>query len=90
MPINHTFALLTISSPNLETLVEFYRQLLGLEPETFMPGIYAEFHLSGLKLGIFRPRSSKQSKEMGEQGKWGGSGIEIMRTEHQTPKILLE
>jgi catechol 2,3-dioxygenase-like lactoylglutathione lyase family enzyme len=74
MPINHTSAILTISSSNLETLVEFYRQLLGLEPEIFIPAIYAEFHLSGLKLGIFRPRSPKQSETIGETGEMGRQG----------------
>ncbi|MBF2028247.1 MAG: VOC family protein [Oscillatoriales cyanobacterium C42_A2020_001] len=60
MPLNHTTALLTIATPNFDRLVEFYKQLLDQSPVTFIPNVYAEFHLSGMRLGIFRPKAEVQ------------------------------
>lgn len=56
MALTYASALLTIASSNLETLVNFYEMVLAQEPVSTIPGVYAEFHLTGLKLGIFRPR----------------------------------
>jgi predicted enzyme related to lactoylglutathione lyase len=38
-------------------LVEFYRTLFGLEPQIWIPEVYAEFWLPGLRLGIFTPKA---------------------------------
>jgi catechol-2,3-dioxygenase len=50
--------LVTIGATNLECLTAFYRDFLGQSPVTIRPGIYAEFHLPGLRLGIFAPKVS--------------------------------
>lgn len=55
-------ALVTLASFNIETLVNFYRELLGFEPATQIPNIYAEFQLPGLKLGIFKPKQTNYSE----------------------------
>ncbi|MDX2244449.1 MAG: glyoxalase [Leptolyngbyaceae cyanobacterium bins.302] len=55
MPLTHTAALLTISTPHFDRLVHFYQQLLDQSPVTLLPNIYAEFQLPGMKLGIFQP-----------------------------------
>lgn len=47
---------LTLASPNFEDLVRFYQGLLGPDAEFRQMAGYAEFRLSGLRLGIFKPR----------------------------------
>ena len=42
-------------------LVSFYRQLIG-EPITHLPGVYTEFQLPGLRLGIFQPKASHRAE----------------------------
>ncbi len=49
--------LVTIGATNLERLAAFYHAFLGQPPVTSRPGVYAEFHLPGLRLGIFAPKS---------------------------------
>ena len=47
---------MTIATPDWERLVTFYQHLLGQAPVQQIPGVYAEFQLTGLRLGIFRPK----------------------------------
>lgn len=54
-------SLVTIASTNLETLVIFYTQLLG-EPKSHIPNVYAEFHLPGIILGIFKPKATSEDE----------------------------
>ena len=51
-----TNAFVTLASVKIESLVDFYTQLLGQAPTSYIPNIYAEFQLSGLRLGIFKPK----------------------------------
>jgi predicted enzyme related to lactoylglutathione lyase len=53
-----TGAFVTIASINFDRVVEFYTQLLGLTPQPYLPHIYAEFSIAGLRLGIFCPKPS--------------------------------
>lgn len=50
------------------SLVEFYRALLGLEPQIWIPDDYAEFRLPGLQLGIFTPKADRQAEFQGGPG----------------------
>ena len=50
--------LLTIAAINCEDLLQFYAQLLGQEPQPYIPNIYGEFQLTGLRLGIFKPKET--------------------------------
>lgn len=43
-------------------LVPFYQNLLGQPPDSELPGVYAEFQLAGLRLGIFQPKTNHQSE----------------------------
>ncbi|ERT07987.1 glyoxalase-like domain protein [Lyngbya aestuarii BL J] len=52
-------AFVTLAATDLQILVEFYRQLLGIQPHSYIPEVYAEFQLPGLKLGIFQPKSTQ-------------------------------
>lgn len=57
-----TNAFVTLASVNIESLVDFYTQLLGQAPISHIPNIYAEFQLPGLRLGIFRPKATNQQE----------------------------
>lgn len=58
-------AFVAIAAVEFSTVVSFYQKLLGQLPRPFEKNRYAEFHLSGLRLGIFRPQPSHQSEFMG-------------------------
>lgn len=56
-----TTAFVTLASINIEQLVVFYTQLLT-QPKLYIPNVYAEFQLPGLKLAIFKPKETNQSE----------------------------
>lgn len=60
MTFKYTDAFVTLAALDSEGLIEFYRQLLGKPPDLYLPGSYAEFQLTGLRLGIFQPKSGHQ------------------------------
>lgn len=62
MGLNYTNSLVTLATQNFELLVNFYQQFLEQTPITQIPSIYAEFQLSGLRLGIFKPKASNQAE----------------------------
>ncbi|WP_313930007.1 VOC family protein [Trichocoleus sp. FACHB-262] len=53
-------AWVTIAATDFDRLLEFYRQFLQQDPQLLLPNAYAEFRLPGLKLGIFKPKTSHQ------------------------------
>ena len=55
-------AFLTIATIDFDGLVAFYKGLLAQEPKPFIPNIYGEFNLPGLRLAIFRPKESHASE----------------------------
>jgi catechol 2,3-dioxygenase-like lactoylglutathione lyase family enzyme len=62
MVFQYTDAFVTIATINLEKLVVFYTNFLEKEPVKLMPNIYAEFQLSGVKLGIFKVKKTNESE----------------------------
>jgi predicted enzyme related to lactoylglutathione lyase len=62
MVLNCTDSLVTLAAKKIELLVNFYQQLLEQTPTTQIPGIYTEFQLPGLRLGIFKPKASNQEE----------------------------
>jgi hypothetical protein len=66
MAFHISAAFLTIASTSASTgfdhLVDFYKGLCAQEPKPFVPNVYAEFNLPGLRLGIFKPKSSNSSE----------------------------
>jgi catechol 2,3-dioxygenase-like lactoylglutathione lyase family enzyme len=62
MVFQYTDAFVTIATVNFEALVNFYTQFLGQNPINVMPKVYAEFQLSGLRLGIFQPKSTHEAE----------------------------
>ncbi|MEY2984200.1 MAG: hypothetical protein RLZZ568_817 [Cyanobacteriota bacterium] len=57
-----TTAWLTIGTDHFTAVVEFYRLVLQQDPQPWHPDRYAEFHLPGLRLGIFRPQVDHQGE----------------------------
>jgi catechol 2,3-dioxygenase-like lactoylglutathione lyase family enzyme len=69
----HCFeAFVTLAATDLQILVDFYCQFLGIEPQLYIREVYAEFQLPGLKLGIFQPKST-QVEEFADSAKTGMS-----------------
>ncbi len=58
MVFQYTDTFITLASFNIEILVNFYTQLLAQNPVKLIPNVYAEFHLSSLRLGIFKPKQT--------------------------------
>ena len=60
MTLDYSIAWVTIAAQDFERSQDFYKQLLGKEPDrTLGPvdrPIYAEFQLNGLRFGIYRPQ----------------------------------
>jgi predicted enzyme related to lactoylglutathione lyase len=64
-------AFITIAAVNLETVVDFYQQLFCQQPDVYAANIYAEFQLTGLCLGIFKPKNQQEFANS------AGSGMSI-------------
>lgn len=62
MGLNYTESLVTLAAHNFELIVNFYQQFLEQAPINQIPRVYAEFQLSGLRLGIFKPKASNQEE----------------------------
>ncbi|MBD3884152.1 hypothetical protein IFO70_20605 [Phormidium tenue FACHB-886] len=58
MSLQCSAVFVALADPDGKTLVQFYRALFGQEPALYQVGVYAEFHLPGLRLGIFKPKLS--------------------------------
>jgi predicted enzyme related to lactoylglutathione lyase len=54
MTFHYADAFVTLAATDLEILTQFYSQLLEQEPKPYISNVYAEFQLSGLRLGIFK------------------------------------
>ncbi|MCJ8283817.1 MAG: VOC family protein [Rivularia sp. ALOHA_DT_140] len=62
MSFQCTEAYVTIATTNFIELVDFYAQFFTQKPNHYIPNVYAEFQLSGLKLAIFQPKESHVSE----------------------------
>ena len=84
--INYTTAFVTIAAKDLNNSIEFYRQLLQQDPKPYIPKVYAEFNLKGLRLGIFQPKKNHQSEF---DRSTGSSGMSIC-IEVETLEMAIE
>lgn len=57
MALNSHEVFLTLATSQFEQLVAFYQLLFDRLPQPHIPQTYAEFHLPGLRLAIFRPKA---------------------------------
>lgn len=62
MIMQYTYGLVTIGAVNFENLVNFYTKFLNQNPANLIPQVYAEFQLTGLRLGIFKPKQMHESE----------------------------
>ena len=60
--MQYNSVIVTIATVNFDNIVSFYTQLLEQKPKKLIPHIYAEFDIAGLKLGIFKPKSTNESE----------------------------
>ncbi|MFZ4640722.1 MAG: hypothetical protein ACOYMP_10025 [Nodosilinea sp.] len=69
----YSSAYLTLASHRVSQLVAFYSCLLGQSAQPQSSPGYAEFHLVGLRLGIFQPRADHSQEFLGSRG--GGMSL---------------
>lgn len=62
MNFNYLAVFVAISTTNLQTLVDFYRHLFQVKLSRYSHGVYAEFELGTLRLGMFQPKVDHQSE----------------------------
>ena len=55
-------AFVAFSTEKMQPAIDFYSQFLERQPTVLRPLIYAEFELFHLRLGIFQPKSERQSE----------------------------
>ena len=58
--MNFSDVFVTIATDDIQILVDFYSQLWQKPPDIYSPGIYAEFKLNKLRIGIFQPKPERQ------------------------------
>ncbi|MEO0407689.1 MAG: VOC family protein [Cyanobacteria bacterium P01_A01_bin.135] len=61
-------AFVAIAAPDLDSVVAFYQALLDQPPQPHAPGRYAEFQLSGLRLGLFTPKADHAAQFVNSDG----------------------
>lgn len=61
-------AFVAIATPNLNETAKFYEALMHQPPEVFVADSYAEFLISGLKVGLFRPKEAHQAQFANPKG----------------------
>ncbi|MBK4731816.1 VOC family protein [Oxynema sp. CENA135] len=62
MALNYRKVWMAIAVIDFEPVVEFYQILLDRPPHPYIHGVYAEFELTGMRLGIFKPKSTHESE----------------------------
>lgn len=55
-------AFVTLATPQLNGLTQFYEALLQVPPQLFVADVYAEFAIAGLKLSLFQPKAARQAE----------------------------
>jgi predicted enzyme related to lactoylglutathione lyase len=73
MTLNYTDVLITLAATDLKDLVKFYCRLFEQDPNPYIPSVYAEFQLQGMRLGIFQPKENRQQEFTNS----AGSGMSI-------------
>ncbi|MDJ0713083.1 MAG: VOC family protein [Prochloraceae cyanobacterium] len=87
MTFKYADAFVTIASDDFVTLVEFYSQLLGTEPNPTIAKVYAEFNLKGLRLGIFKPKENNQQEFADSAGSPMSLCIEVENLEEAIERL---
>ncbi|NJN87625.1 MAG: hypothetical protein HC881_16580 [Leptolyngbyaceae cyanobacterium SL_7_1] len=62
MSLEYSAVFVAIADRADEMLVKFYSQVFGIPPNPYLPHVYAEFQLAGLRLGVFQPKAEHQAE----------------------------
>lgn len=81
MSFTYNKAFVAIAASDDRRLVNFYRQLLNIQPNPYIPEVYAEFQLKGLRLGIFHPKASHQPEFAQNSGSSMSICLEVLDLE---------
>jgi predicted enzyme related to lactoylglutathione lyase len=60
MLFQYTEVFVAIATVNLDNLIDFYSKFFDKNPTSLIPDVYAEFQLTGLRIGIFKPKKSHE------------------------------
>jgi hypothetical protein len=60
--LSHTALFVALADLDGHTLTRFYGALLGQDPAVNIPNVYAEFVLTGLRIGLFKPSNAHQAE----------------------------
>lgn len=78
----------TIASRNFDKIVTFYDRLFGRSPISKIPDKYAEFELNGLKLAIFKPKTSHREEFDGAAGSGLSLCVEVENLEESIARLV--
>jgi hypothetical protein len=62
MGLNYTTCFVAIADLDGHTLTRFYQALLEQDPAVDIPDVYAEFVLSGMRIGLFKPSNTHRTE----------------------------
>lgn len=68
MSLHASVVFVALADREGEPLLAFYTALFGQQPAVYIPQVYAEFHLPGLRLSIFQPKADQQDQFTGGAG----------------------
>ncbi|MEM9273338.1 MAG: VOC family protein [Cyanobacteria bacterium P01_F01_bin.143] len=77
----YTRAYIAITALDITEMVNFYSKLLELEPEKYLPHVYAEFYLPQLRLAIFKPKIENVSEFNNAEGSGMSICLEVVDIE---------
>jgi predicted enzyme related to lactoylglutathione lyase len=80
MALQLTTVFVALADLSSGALVTFYTQLFNQTPDPYIPKAYAEFHLPGLRLGIFQPKPDHWQEFTGATGGFS-LGLEVVDLE---------
>lgn len=62
MSLGYTALFVALADLDGHTLTRFYQALLEQDPVVDIPDVYAEFVLTGLRIGLFKPSNAHQAE----------------------------
>jgi hypothetical protein len=62
MSLNISTVFVALADREGDPLLTFYTALFEQKPAVHIPHVYAEFHLPGLRLGIFQPKPDQRNQ----------------------------
>ncbi len=68
MSLNAITVFVALADGKEAPLIPFYTALFDQKPAVNIPQVYAEFHLTGLRLGIFQPKADQRNQFTGAAG----------------------